>query len=228
MKRAGRREERIRAGAGDDARATWRVTQDARSLGRTARFGCSFPGGSRLTLCVSRLRVRRLATHIAMASPLRCASLLGARSVVHETQPSPTPPIDGLDCPVRLPALFGRSKEGGEAEPGQCVHAMHRGTPDRENPRSPWKISVHRVYSIEPIMRSERAGRVERADRVPSATGRPSLRLRIRPKKKGRPNGRNGIHREDGMMMDGSRVEDCRSERRRLKHRAVAKPSRCA
>ena len=27
------------------------------------------------------------------------------------------------------------------------------------------------------------------------------------------------------MMMDGSRVEDCRSERRRLKHRAVAKPS---
>ena len=36
--------------------------------------------------------------------------------------------------------------------------------------------------------------------------GGPSLLLRMRPKKKGRPNGRSGIHREDGMMMDGSRA----------------------
>ena len=77
---------------------------------------------SRLTRCVSRLRVRRLPSHIAMASPLRCAPVLGARSVVHETQPSSSPPRRSHAALVRRPScvenFFDRFEDGGAVGTG--------------------------------------------------------------------------------------------------------------
>ncbi len=60
------------------------------------------------TRCVSRLRVRRLPPHRAMASPLHDASVVGARSVVHETQPSSSPPRHLRVALVRRPSFFDR------------------------------------------------------------------------------------------------------------------------
>jgi hypothetical protein len=120
-----RREERAHRRYDGHALATLPVTQDARARvahGAKRALVAQRPGdrepsedpvtnGVDWTRCVSRLRVRRPPFHSAMASPLRCETTVGARSVVHETQPSSSPPRHLHAALVRRPSCVDRFRK---------------------------------------------------------------------------------------------------------------------
>jgi hypothetical protein len=103
-----------------------------------------------------------------MASPLRCASVLGARSVVHETQPSSSPPRRSRAALVRRPScvenFFDRFESVGAVgtgHSGSVAYVAARSLGQRCSLHRAWWRSVHRA--VRPTAAHAERGRALRA-----------------------------------------------------------------